>query len=55
VYTDEDVHAAVAAGLRRRGFDVMTTREAVTRLLGPRSAQQLVDQLFWLDLSDPPG
>lgn len=115
MYTDEDVHAAVAVGLRRRGFDVVTTREAgsagttdeaqpdfaadagrvvltfnrgdfarlhaeriaqgrshagiivslqappgavvraVSRLLGPRSARQLVDQLFWLDLSDPPG
>lgn len=28
MYCDEDVHAAVAAGLRRRGFDVVTTVEA---------------------------
>jgi hypothetical protein len=28
VYLDEDVHSAVAAGLRRRGFDVLTTLEA---------------------------
>jgi hypothetical protein len=28
VYLDEDVYAAVAAGLRRRGFDVLTTVEA---------------------------
>jgi hypothetical protein len=28
VYTDEDVHAAVALGLRLRGFDVLTTLDA---------------------------
>ena len=28
LYLDEDVHAAVASGLRRRGHDVLTTVEA---------------------------
>ena len=28
VYPDEDVYSAVAVGLRRRGFDVLTTVEA---------------------------
>jgi predicted nuclease of predicted toxin-antitoxin system len=27
-YLDENVHSAVAAGLRRRGIDVLTTQEA---------------------------
>ena len=113
LYTDEDVHAAVAAGLRRRGFDVLTTFQAgrvgtsdeaqlefaatdgrvvftfnrgdfahlhseflragrthagivvsvqappgpvvraVAKLLASRSADDFVDQLFWLDISDP--
>jgi predicted nuclease of predicted toxin-antitoxin system len=28
VYLDEDVHAGVAAGLRRRGYDALTTIDA---------------------------
>ncbi|MBI4860554.1 MAG: DUF5615 family PIN-like protein [Candidatus Riflebacteria bacterium] len=28
VYLDEDIHDALAVGLRGRGFDVLTTREA---------------------------
>ena len=31
VYLDEDVYHAVAVGLRRRGFDVLTTVEAGNR------------------------
>ena len=31
IYLDEDVYAAVALGLRRRGFDVLTTFEAGRR------------------------
>ncbi|MCC6806144.1 MAG: DUF5615 family PIN-like protein [Deltaproteobacteria bacterium] len=28
LYLDEDMHSAVAVGLRRRGYDVLTTLEA---------------------------
>lgn len=31
LYLDEDVFSAVALGLRRRGFDVLTTVEAANR------------------------
>ena len=31
IYLDEDVYTAVALGLRRRGFDVLTTNEAGRR------------------------
>lgn len=34
IYLDEDVYAAVALGLRRRGFDVLTTFEAGRRSSG---------------------
>jgi hypothetical protein len=34
IYLDEDVYAAVAVGLRRRGFDVLTTIEAGRRSCG---------------------
>lgn len=39
LYLDEDVHGAVAAGLRRRGFDVLTTIDA--RRLGTTDEEQL--------------
>jgi hypothetical protein len=39
LYLDEDVHAGVASGLRRRGYDVLTTVEA--RRSGTTDAQQL--------------
>lgn len=39
VYLDEDVHGAVAAGLRRRGFDVVATIEVGRS--GTSDAQQL--------------
>lgn len=38
-YTDEHVAGAVTAGLRRRGIDVVTTREA--GLLGARDEEHL--------------
>jgi hypothetical protein len=39
VYLDEDVHGAVAAGLRRRGFEVLTTIDAGRS--GTSDAEQL--------------
>lgn len=39
LYLDEDVHADVSSGLRRRGFDVITTLEA--KLLGASDEEQL--------------
>ncbi|MEX1019224.1 MAG: DUF5615 family PIN-like protein [Litorilinea sp.] len=40
-YLDEHVHPAVAAGLRRRGVDVLTTQEA-----GMRSASDIEHLAF---------
>jgi hypothetical protein len=39
LYLDEDVQAGVATGLRRRGFDVLTTAEA--ERLGSTDGEQL--------------
>ena len=40
LYIDEDVHESIAPALRRRGYDVLTVREAHRR--GLSDAEQLV-------------